>query len=430
MCQFDDADDQVVPYAGNRDVLTSSRASCRYSQCRMSISIPIGLCHQSYIEPTSSRHQQFPELLNEFSNGACAIYERRFHRECQYWPIPGASLEYSGTDSSRADVYSTATGKQPGRSTFQSRYPTLADSLGKRAHVVLTELVRNFKEEIIMNTYPERDGAAVSVVGSSHGLAISAERSGIESIRIRSGGDRSKIAVSWAKHQDDVREAQRLRYQVFAVEMGATLPNTLSGHDIDLFDNYCEHLLVRDLESGEVIGTYRVLTPAQALRVGSTYSDTEFDLTRLRSLRERMVELGRSCVHADHRHGGVIMALWSALAEFMVRNQLDTMIGCASIPMLHNGVVSGDVAASIWNKVKSTHLAPIEYHVRPSRPLPLDRLECHLEVDPPALIKGYLRLGAKVLGPPAWDPEFNTADLPMLMRIDDLPMRYRKHFLG
>ena len=242
--------------------------------------------------------------------------------------------------------------------------------------------------------------------------------------------DAGKIAVSWARHQDEVRAAQRLRYQVFAMEMGATLPNTVPGHDVDLFDNYCEHLLVRDVPSNEVIGTYRVLTPAQAQRVGSTYSDTEFDLTRLRSLRERMVELGRSCVHPDHRHGGVILALWSALAEFMLRNQLDTMIGCASIPMLHNGVVSGDVAASIWNKVRLSHLAPIEYHVRPRKPLPLDRLECDLDVEPPALIKGYLRLGAKVLGPPAWDPEFNSADLPMLMRIADLPGRYRKHFLG
>ncbi|MEI6804510.1 MAG: GNAT family N-acyltransferase [Burkholderiales bacterium] len=242
--------------------------------------------------------------------------------------------------------------------------------------------------------------------------------------------DAGKISVSWARHLDEVRAAQRLRYQVFAVEMGATLPGTLPLHDVDLFDNFCEHLLVRDVARNEVIGTYRVLTPAQARRVGSTYSDTEFDLTRLRTLRERMVELGRSCVHPGHRHGGVIMALWSALAAFMVHNQLDTMIGCASIPMLHNGVLSGDVAASIWNKVRQTHLAHIDYHVRPRNPLPLERLNAALDVEPPALIKGYLRLGAKVLGPPAWDPDFNSADLPMLMRIEDLPSRYRKHFLG
>lgn len=243
---------------------------------------------------------------------------------------------------------------------------------------------------------------------------------------IESGG----LAVSWARHIDEVRQAQRLRFRVFADEMGARLDTMLPGHDVDLFDNYCEHLLVRDQLTREVVGTYRVLTPAQARRVGSTYSDIEFDLTRLRSLRENMVELGRSCVHPDYRHGGVIMALWGALAEFMVRNKLDTMIGCASIPMLHNGIVSGDVAASIWRQLKQSHLAPIEHHVHPRLPLPIDQLDSSLLVDPPALIKGYLRLGAKVLGAPAWDPDFNTADLPMMMRINDLPPRYRKHFLG
>ncbi|MCC2676972.1 MAG: putative N-acetyltransferase [Ramlibacter sp.] len=237
------------------------------------------------------------------------------------------------------------------------------------------------------------------------------------------------MAVTWARHLDQVREAQRLRYEVFAGEMGARLPTRIPGHDIDLFDDYCEHLLVRTEDTGQVVGTYRVLTPAQARRVGSFYSDTEFDLWRLRSLRERMVELGRSCVHPDHRQGGVILALWGALFEFMRRNELDTMIGCASIPMLHNGVVSGQLAAGIWHDLSRSHLAPIEYRVMPRLPLPVDRFDA-VDAEAPPLVKGYLRLGAKVLGPPAWDPDFNTADLPMMMRLPDLPSRYRKHFLG
>lgn len=242
------------------------------------------------------------------------------------------------------------------------------------------------------------------------------------------------IEVGWARHLDEVREAQRLRYEVFAGEMGAILSNTVPGHDVDLFDDYCEHLLVRETATRKVIGTYRVLTPEQAQRAGCTYSDTEFDLVRLRGLRDRMVELGRSCVHRDHRQGGVIMALWGALAGFMQRNRLDTMIGCASIPMNHEGehgmVGGGHAAASIWRQVREKHLAPIDCHVRPRLPLPIEQLDDTLAVEPPALIKGYLRLGAKVMGPPAWDPDFNAADLPMMMRIDELPARYRRHFLG
>ena len=240
--------------------------------------------------------------------------------------------------------------------------------------------------------------------------------------------------VSWASHDDEVRAAQRLRYQVFVTELGArlTLPRGApAGHDIDVFDAYCEHLLVRstnteDGEPGEVVGTYRVLTPAAAKRIGGLYSESEFDLTRLRALRPKMVELGRSCVHPDWRRGGVILALWGALTEFMQRNRLDTMIGCASISMRDGG----HVAASLWEQLRHSHLAPVERQVPPRLRLPIAELRRDLCVEAPALIRGYLRCGAQVLGPPAWDPDFNTADLPMMMRMEDLPARYRRHFLG
>jgi putative hemolysin len=238
------------------------------------------------------------------------------------------------------------------------------------------------------------------------------------------------IQTSWARHQDEVRQAQQLRYQVFVGEMGARIDTPIARHDVDRFDDYCEHLLVRNRVSGQVIGTYRVLTPTQAQRAGGAYSDTEFELDSLDALRPSMVELGRSCVHADYRHGGVILALWGALYEFMQRNQLDTMVGCASIPMLHNGVVSGDVAASVWRQVQANNMASPDLQVRPRLALPVEQLDGSLDIEPPALIKGYLRLGAKVLGAPAWDPDFNTADLPMLMRVQDIPRRYMKHFAG
>jgi putative hemolysin len=246
-------------------------------------------------------------------------------------------------------------------------------------------------------------------------------------------GDRTRFDAVWARSEDDVRQAQQLRHLVFAQEMGArlTVPKgTPPGLDVDLFDPFCEHLLVRASgargEPGPVIGTYRVLTPAAAKRVGGWYSETEFDLTRLAPLKKNMVELGRSCVHPAWRSGGAILALWGALAEFMLRNSLDTIIGCASVSMRDGG----HFAASLWQQLNHTHPAPMEWCVTPRMPLPMEGLRTDLHVEPPALVKGYLRCGAKLLGAPAWDPDFNTADLPLLLRVEDLPERYRRHFMG
>lgn len=240
------------------------------------------------------------------------------------------------------------------------------------------------------------------------------------------------LEAIWARHADEVIQAQRLRYQVFADEMGARLatpPDTAVGLDVDRFDAACEHLIVRTVESpdapAEVVGTYRVLTPAAARLIGGLYSESEFDLGRLDALRPRMAELGRSCTAQGWRQGGVILLLWASLAEFMHRNGLDLMIGCASVPMRDGG----HFAASLWNGLRQTHLAGPERRVQPRQPLLVDELDGDLEVEAPPLIKGYLKCGAKLLGAPAWDPEFGVADLPMLLDLKDLPAAYRKRFI-
>ena len=243
-----------------------------------------------------------------------------------------------------------------------------------------------------------------------------------------------RLQVRWARHLDEIRQAQRLRYQVFAEEMGAVLQTPVAGHDVDAFDDFCEHLMICDEERDRVIGTYRLLTPAQAQRAGGLYSDQEFDLAPINAWRDKTVELGRSCVHADHRQGGVILALWGALAEFMQRNNLEAMVGCASIPMQYPGLAHGEGPARIWQQLRQTHLAEPELQVRPRVALPEELARIShvsadaLKLEPPALIQGYLRAGAKVLGAPAWDSDFNTADLPIMMRMQDLPSRYRRLF--
>jgi putative hemolysin len=237
------------------------------------------------------------------------------------------------------------------------------------------------------------------------------------------------LEVSWAASEADVTAAQRLRYQIFSEEMGARIDGPVAGIDSDRFDAYCDHLLVRRADDGLLLGTYRVLAPDGARRAGGFYTDQEFDLSPLQHLRPRAVELGRSCVHAEWRTGGVILALWSALGSYMLRHQLDTMIGCASIGLQDGGAR----AKRVWQQVAPALAEPV-YRVSPRAPLPLtgphEPAAGRRGADIPPLIKGYLRCGAKVLGPPALDRVFNTADLPIMLRLDDLAPRYRNHLLG
>ena len=120
---------------------------------------------------------------------------------------------------------------------------------------------------------------------------------------------RHRLSVSLAESRWEVLEAQRLRFKVFAEEMGARLPNAQFGLDRDMYDPYCEHLLVREDRTGEVVGTCRILTSHQARRIGGFYAEEEFDLTRFQHQRERLLEVGRACVHPDHRSGATIALL-------------------------------------------------------------------------------------------------------------------------
>lgn len=242
-----------------------------------------------------------------------------------------------------------------------------------------------------------------------------------------------RLEAVWARHADEVAAAQRLRWRVFVGEMGARLrppPGTPAGHDSDLFDAHCEHLLVRtaetDTAASEVVGTYRVLTPSAAQRVGGYYSETEFDLLRLAPVRGLMAELGRSCTAPGWRQGGVMLMLWASLGSFMQRNGIERVIGCASVPMFDGG----QLAADLWHDLKTNHLVAPDEQVRPRLPLPVDRLCTGCTAELPALIKGYLKCGGRLLGAPAWDPEFGVADLPMMLRLADLPNAYRRRFIG
>ncbi|MFF7091895.1 GNAT family N-acetyltransferase [Streptomyces rubradiris] len=236
----------------------------------------------------------------------------------------------------------------------------------------------------------------------------------------------ARYTVTLARDEDDVRAAQRLRHDVFAGEMGALLATPEPGHDIDAFDAYCDHLLVREEATGQIVGTYRLLPPERAAVAGRLYSDGEFDLTALDAIRPRLVEVGRSCVHPDHRDGAVIGLIWAGIARYMTDRGHEWLAGCCSVPLADGGAL----AAGTWQRVSERHLAPEEFRVRPLLPWTAPANAPAARTELPALLRGYLRLGAWVCGAPAHDPGFGVADLYVLLSMRRVDPRYLRHFLS
>lgn len=232
-----------------------------------------------------------------------------------------------------------------------------------------------------------------------------------------------RLAVSLTRSPADIEDAQRLRYKVFVDEMGAKVGDAAASIDADEFDPFCDHLIVRDLDTLRVVGTYRILAPHRAREIGRLYSEGEFDLSRLHHIRPTMVEVGRSCVHRDYRSGSTILLLWAGMAHYMRAGGYNHLIGCASVPLADGGRVAARVRLDLQK-----YMTDPEYRVFPHLPFPYAQFEPATAGDMPPLLKGYLRVGAKICGEPAWDPDFNTADFLVWLSLNNLHPRYARHF--
>lgn len=230
--------------------------------------------------------------------------------------------------------------------------------------------------------------------------------------------------VGLAHHSDEVAETQRLRYRIFGLEMGAKV-HAPDGLEQDRFDPFCHHLYVRDVRSGDIVSSTRILTRRGAGSAGGYYSEGEFDLGSVSRLRGEVIEIGRTCVHRDHRGGAAIGMLWAGLAGFIDLNRVDYLIGCASVPMRDGGVQ----ATAIMEQVRSRHMSPDDLRVTPRQPLPAVRLDANVRPVLPPLLKAYLRIGAWVCGEPSWDVEFGVADLFILLDVERIETRYVQHFM-
>lgn len=232
------------------------------------------------------------------------------------------------------------------------------------------------------------------------------------------------LSVELVQDPKTLEAAQALRYQVFSEECGAKLADAGSRLDQDAFDLHCEHLVVRDLLSGDVVATTRLLDSKGAQRAGGFYSESEFQLVGLPQLRGGVLEIGRTCVHARYRNGATISVLWSGLAQLMNERRYEYLMGCASVSMADGGIQ----AQAVMQRLRGRYLSREWLNAIPRLPLPEMDLPENVTAQMPPLLKAYMRLGAKICGEPCWDPEFNVADVFILLRREQLCPRYARHF--
>ncbi|TRO35185.1 GNAT family N-acetyltransferase [Pseudomonas sp. ALS1279] len=221
-----------------------------------------------------------------------------------------------------------------------------------------------------------------------------------------------------------LREAQALRYRVFSAEFDAKLNGAELGLDMDDYDIHCRHIGVRDLNSGELVATTRLLDHQAAAGLGRYYSEEEFALHGLARLEGPVLEIGRTCVDVAYRNGATIAVLWGELAEVLNEGGYRYLMGCASISMQDGGIQ----AHAVMQRLRERYLCTEHLRAEPKHPLPQLDLPGNVIAEMPPLLKAYMRLGAKICGEPCWDKDFQVADVFILLKRDELCPRYARHF--
>ncbi len=241
--------------------------------------------------------------------------------------------------------------------------------------------------------------------------------------------EQGRYRMSFATRSGDVEEALRLRFEVFNRELGEGLDESWeTGLDRDEFDVVCHHLLVRDGESGEVIGTYRMQTGEMAAAGRGFYSNGEFHCEALGGeILGQAIEVGRACIARDHRNRQVLFLLWRGLASYMSTFSKRYLFGCCSLTSQEEAV-----ALALERQLSAGGQRWTTLEVRPRSGFECraeeEAIEAVGEVEVPTLFATYLRFGAKICGAPAIDREFKTLDFLVLLDLNTLDERNRSLF--
>ena len=241
------------------------------------------------------------------------------------------------------------------------------------------------------------------------------------SLDLREGSYRMRMATSEA----DRIAAFSLRFLVFNLELNEGLEAAYTtGQDKDEFDGVCDHLIVEHPGTGKIVGTYRLQTGAMASSNAGFYSEREFDFSPYKRLGNCVIELGRACVHRDHRSSEVLSLLWRGIAQYAINHDGRYLIGCSSLTSqepVHGTAVYGAMRE---------HLVEMQLRTNPQPAFVMPLAPSQNASDKiPKLLRAYLAVGAKICGPPAIDREFKTIDFLTLIDLETIHPRVHARFL-
>ncbi len=247
----------------------------------------------------------------------------------------------------------------------------------------------------------------------------------LESVRLIVNAP-AHYAARLAGDAEEIRAAQVLRFEVFNLELNEGLAESYaSGLDQDPFDAVCDHLIVEHLPSRQIVGTYRLQTGVNAAAKLGYYSAQEFDFQPYETFRAEIIEVGRACVHLQHRNLIVLGLLWKGIADYTQRHNARHLLGCSSLTSQDPAV-----GASAYTALCRKNLASPNWRTRPhpEYACALNRLS-EEPVKIPKLLRAYLSIGAKICGPPALDRSFKTIDFLTLLDLATLPPAVRQRFI-
>lgn len=258
-------------------------------------------------------------------------------------------------------------------------------------------------------------------VVSSPALPVVSDLSPKKDIRLEAGPYVARLALN----EIERAAAYRLRFLVFNLEMNEGLESAYDdGYDKDRYDDVCDHLLVEERTTGAIVGTYRLQMGDVAARNFGYYSEQEFCFAPYESMRNQIVELGRACIHRDHRSPEVLHLLWRGIARYALANGGRYMMGCCSLNSL-----DPEMGHAVYGSLNDFMVEP-ELRTLPTpafvMPKPAEQIDVQRA---PKLLRAYLAIGAKICGEPAIDHEFGTIDFLTLLDLQTLHPRVAARFL-